>query len=199
MPSNRLSSVQRVILHGFGGAGYLLVLTEWLVVFAFVLPRFIDRFLPVGTAPDRDSVVLRPPTPEPSQAAAVLATIASLCLIGFVVYIVLAKYIPGAAKATSKAVHSTAERAAPVIMHKPAKKISAKQQRYMSERITLWLKVVLAILPAVFFATVYVQRPSLMRELAFMMSCSVSALALLLFLGQLMLARRWRAHGKEVL
>lgn len=193
-----------MVLRTLGGAGYLAAFFGWLAVVMFALPRLFDIQMgewlipkPVPASPQ--TVVPPSQVLEPSAALVVLTMLFVLGFLALVVYVVVMKYIPAVTKATSKVVHTTARKSVPVIARKPAEKISPKRRKRLTERFVLWLKITYALLPAIFFAIVYAQRHTLMREAAVMVTSTLAALSVVLFIVQLYFARRWRAREPDVL
>lgn len=198
------SAPQQAVLYATGGMGYLTAMSGWLAVFAVALPRLLDSAAGKWVFPERGelpSEVVAPAgrTLEPSLLLTFLTTVLALSLIVAIIYVVVMKYIPKATKTVSEAVHVTAQTAAPVFARRPVAKLSPQRRKRLTERVVLYIKIVLAVLPTFFFGMVYVQERTLMREVGLMVAGSLSALSVFAFGLQAVLAKRWKAATRDVL
>ena len=184
------------------GAAYLAASFEWLVLLAIALPGFFDSSLGHTIFPQYSAL---PPSPEPTEATQVPSTfiagltiVAGLLLIGLVIYIIVMRYIPTMSRSASKVVHVTAQKAVPVITHKPAEALPARRRKRLTARLVLWIKLTVVVLPVVIFAFVHLARQTLGTQLALLAQSLLALFALGGFLCQLALARQWRVNEADI-
>jgi len=138
----------------FDGAGYLLILVEWFVVGLLYLPALLESKSMQQLFPSSNEVK---PTPvetsnavEPSLLLTVSVAIFGILFIAFVVYIVVRKYVPAVVKTSAKIVDKTTVEVVHV-RQKQQPRLTKKKTKLLTERISFWLKIALALLPAVVY------------------------------------------------
>ncbi|QQS69282.1 hypothetical protein IPP75_05185 [Candidatus Saccharibacteria bacterium] len=193
--------VHNSILKILGGTGYFTVFMEWFWLLALYLPGFFDSELGKTIFPKNVPVEeLRPVTTVAAQEPSILLLIGTILLaaviIGAVFYVVFAKYIPAAAKVTNKVVHVAAERAVPVVAHKPVEKIPARKRKLLTERVLFWVKMILALTPLGIVFIARINQNNVETQIIILGFAFLSVAALMCFVCQTWLLRRWRIPEK---
>jgi len=191
--------VHNSILKILGGTGYFTVFMEWFWLLALYLPGFFDSELGKTIFPKNVPIEEpRPVTTVAAQEPSILLLIGTILLaaviIGAVFYVVFAKYIPAAAKVTNKVVHVAAERAVPVVAHKPIEKIPARKRKLLTERLLFWVKMSSALTPLAIVFVMRMNRGSVEAQVVILGFSFLSTAALICFLCQTLLARKWRMN-----
>lgn len=184
------------LLNVLGGVGYFTVFMEWFWLLALYLPGFFESEVGRTIFPEAkpQPTALEPVTSapvEPSAFMTFLFVLVALAVIALVLYVVFAKYIPTAARATTKVVHVATEKAVPVVAHKPLEKIPTRKRKVLTERVMFWVKLSAAVLPLLFVFASRFQDLSVESQLlilGFAMLCAFSTSA---FIIERFLAHRW--------
>ena len=189
--------VHNSILKILGGTGYFTVFMEWFWMVALYLPAFFESDAGKTIFPkseiQSEPFVATPVSPaEPSMLLTVLAIIAAVTVVILVIYVVLAKYIPTAAKVTTKVVHVAAEKAVPVVAHKPLEKIPARKRKLLTERVLFWAKLLAALVPLVIVVVTRISQKTVEAQIVILGFAFLAAAAFICFLFQTWLARKWR-------
>ncbi len=123
---------------------------------------------------------------------------AAVVFLGLVLYLTLYYYPRKATKVVSEAVHKTAEAVAPMVARKTRHKPTIRARKIVSERLTFWLKLVFALLPAGLVAAQYGAGEPFAIELA-TAACAVCAMvAVVGFFLQRHMAWRWQTKPEDV-
>ncbi|QQS20041.1 hypothetical protein IPL85_01115 [Candidatus Saccharibacteria bacterium] len=194
---------QRTVLKVLGGVGYFTLFMEWFWLLALYLPRIIDSEIGETIFPKSEPKPVEVPPVEavplePSLLMTVIFVALGLAVFVLLVYVVFAKYIPGATKSARKVVHVATEKTVPIIAHKPLEKIPARKRNLLTERVQFWVKFGAASVPLV---VVFVSRfhsssiESQLLSLGFALMCGVSVAA---FTLQIVIAQRWGAPKASV-
>ncbi|PID30314.1 hypothetical protein CSA80_02720 [Candidatus Saccharibacteria bacterium] len=198
--ATRSKQFRKIILRIVGGAGYFTVFMEWFLLLALYTPKFFEsevgKVIFTKTKTEPEPLISQPietASPlEPSAFMAVLFVIAACTLIALICYVIFAKYIPGAAKATDKVVHFATEKTVPVVAHKPKEKIPTKKRKLLTERIQIWIKVVLASVPVAAVYAAYHDRETVLAQLAILGFGVLGTIALGFFMTHFALQKHWK-------
>lgn len=193
----RYTRFRQFALRALGGVGYFTLFMEWFWLVALYLPAMFESELgktifPVGEAPEPQPVPAPTASVEPSVLLVVLTVVLAVCLLAAVTYIIFMKYIPAAAKVSNKAVHVAAEKAVPLVAHKPAHTIPAKKRRLLTERMIFWLKILFTAVPPLWIYGVRHTEDTMASQLIVLGFACMAALALGSFILQAVAMKRWR-------
>jgi hypothetical protein len=185
------------ILKILGGTGYFTVFMEWFWLLALYLPGFFDSELGKTIFPKNVPVEEpRPVTTVAAQEPSILLLIGTILLAVVVIvavfYVVFAKYIPAAAKVTNKVVHVAAERAVPVVAHKPVEKIPVRKRKLLTERVLFWVKLLSALTPLLVVFATRSKQQEIESQLLLLGVAILTALATISFVLQTHFSRRWK-------
>lgn len=182
------------------GAGYLMVFLEGLWLLALYLPSFMHSNL------GRVIFPLTQPLPSPKATPAhpvelstlmtVAGVLAACALMGLVVYLIVAKYIPAVSNATAKVAHATTKKAVPMIARKPTDKISPRKRKALTERTLFWVKIMMAVVPVAIVVAVHSRKNTVQAQLVVFGFAILSFLALASFSLQTWLSRYWKIGGQ---
>jgi hypothetical protein len=180
-----------------GGVGYFTVFMEWFWLLALYLPGFFESEVGKTIFPQAEPkpVELKPveATPlEPSLLMTVIVTVLALGVVALIIYVIFAKYIPGATRAATKVVHVATEKTVPVIAHKPLEKIPARKRKLLTARVQFWMKTIAAVLPLLVVFAARFGSGNVESQLVIFGLALLCAVSLTCFILQTWLAHRWR-------
>lgn len=187
------------LLNVLGGVGYFTVFMEWFWLLALYLPGFFESEVGRTIFPEAkpQPTTLEPVTSAPVELSAFMTfvfVLVALAVIALVLYVVFAKYIPTAARATTKVVHVATEKAVPVVAHKPLEKIPARKRKLLTERILFWVKLIAAVLPLVIVFAAHYNETTVESQLVMLGFGALGSVAVTVFVLQTFLAFHWRGH-----
>ncbi len=191
------SGYRQLIVNAIAGVGYFVVFIEWLWLLALYLPGIFESEAGKTIFPRSrpEPIELKPAlhaSIEPSTVMTLLFLLAALAIVGLAIYVLVAKYIPTAARATSKVVHVATEKTVPVIAHKPFEKIPVRKRKQLTERILFWVKTAVALVPFSVIAAARLGDETIISGLLIVCFAMLSMLALMCFGLQIILSQRWK-------
>ncbi len=197
---------ERQLVNFLGGFGYLTVAFEWLFLLLAFLLRFYDTsfgkiVFPRQQAeiqPQPDIVGISGASSEPDFVTVFLVTAIAVVALGFIFYLVVFRYTKAISDTGARVVRSTAKRAVPIIAHKPTKELSSKRRMVLSRRVMFWTKVILALTPAMLLPIILRDEyRGVSEQTAIALQGLFALIALLVFLVQTWLIRRWHVRANQ--
>jgi hypothetical protein len=189
------------------GIGYIAVAFQWMAVTVAGLPGLFDSRLGRIIFPQQTVQPELVISPDSTQGAAVghdfvttfLLTGLALVVIALVTYVVVIRYTAAINKTSSKVVHAIAKKAAPVIAHKPLKKISPPKLTILNRRLLFWTKVIFAVVPlAILPIVLHDGERGVVEQLAIFLQALLALVAVVSFVAQAVFTKRWHARTADV-
>ena len=141
--------LQALIVTGFAGFGYLVVMTQWLLVLAVYLGLSSHYNWLDGVTIPSEVPSVAPPVAQPSSFGVFDAVIVVVVVAIMVIVTLYAlRQLPGSIVRTGRAVTKVpAEALAPLLLERSNKAHTKRQRLRLTARIVLLLKVFLVALP----------------------------------------------------
>ncbi len=182
-----------------GGAAYVFCLLGWFwsaILYFPALKLMLDKFAPYYPDVARESN-LSMQVGGTNVVFALGGIVITLAMIGLTIYI-LAKFPITLAKAGKKIVHNPAEIIAPLITKHKHQKDTPKQRRIIAYRLTMLFKILLITLPPTLTIFSQLIDQPLDINISVIISSSLSAVAGMFFVLQMLLANIWHLDRSEV-
>jgi hypothetical protein len=84
------------------------------------------------------------------------------------------------------------ERVVPVVAHKPVEKIPVRKRKLLTERVLFWVKMILALTPLGVVFIARINQNNVETQIIILGFAFLSVVALMCFVCQTWLLRRWR-------
>lgn len=203
MVKQRAKKRHSVLSNVLAGAAYLVLMGQWALLLIFYLPHFFESSVGTAIFPQNNP----PPDLHPSATAAqppstiiiVLGVVASLLLIGFIVYTVITSYVPAVARTGSVVTHAAVRRVEPMVMHQPIEKVPAHRRKQLSARILLWVQIALAVIPVAIMLVVYSRRQTLLLQLVVLLEAAAAIIVVVVFSIHRAVVQYWRLKPEQSL
>jgi hypothetical protein len=188
------------VVNIFGALGYFLCLLQWF--WAAILYLSIIQTVATITTPDATHQITQYPTPEITLSGPVLWTIVGIITILMVAITIYAfvKVPFGAVKASSKAVHRTAEAMAPAAIKAQHKKDTKTLRMKITPQLVLIFKIILIAIPVgLTFTSLFLKEQQVSYAIAISIGVGLALLTTFSFSIQYALLRLFRLRANELL
>ncbi len=181
------------VLNILGVLGYIGNFMQWMWVIILYLPSIIEspifqQILPEGEdKPIPEPVISNPAIVEIPSVVSVLVLIASILLVGFLIYLMVMSVTRSAAKAGQMVTHKPAIVVGELVAQKTP--LKAKEKRQISANIVFVLKILLALTPLVLILPVSSFAMRVSFEFVIVIGLILAAWTLLSFIVQYIASR----------